>query len=289
MQGLSSHARTVKGKRTLALATLATCALGLSLLSAGQVFAQPGGPMHGQRMGPGGPVGSQDGPQQMDRGRGGPLGGLMQALRDVDLNREQRQQIREKMTEHRDAMKAWREANTDALEKIRTDFDALREKDGPLFEDMRSLHRDMDKLLRSDETTEAIMPKIAELRGEWFELRDQVKADAQPLRDRWQELHKTAPSLSAVLDDVVGVLTDEQREQAADAIAAARERLDRMADAPMPGMMMDGPRGRFDGRGGPDGDRPMDRRPMDGRGGPDKRGDDQRRPGPEGDGRGSGW
>ncbi len=281
MQRLISHARIRRGRFTLVLAMLL---LGLSPLLAADTFAQPGpaGGKSGQRPGP------QDRPGRMEFGQRGPLTNLMAALRDADLTRDQRRQIRQEMSDHREAMTQWQEKNADALNQLRNDFQARRQGQQPVWQDMRDLHVEMDKLLRSDDSTEAIMPKIAELRSEWFKLRDQVEADAQPLRERWEKLHATAPSWSTLLDEVVAVLTDEQRAQAADAIIAVRKRIEQAGKAPLPGMMMmRGPRASFDDGRGPDAQRPSDRRPMDGRGGDDRGWRDPQRRDP--DGRGGRW
>lgn len=239
------------------------------LLFASLCFAQPGtrrGDDGDQRrMGPQdrphrmddqarGPQAREDGPRD---GRGGPLGDVMRALRNTDVTPEQRTQIREVMAEHRDAAKQWREANADTFEELKTDMQALRDDHEPLRHEMRDLHQAMDKLLRSDESTDAIMPRIADLRTEWFKLRDQMKADAEPIRERWAKLHETAPSMEQLLDDVVAVLTEDQQARIADVIASARERIARMADGPLfdmnrsdmnrPGMHksdMRGPQGR---------------------------------------------
>lgn len=170
----------------------------------------------------------------------GPMGELMAALRDVELTPEQRQDIRKTTRDHREAVRQWREDNAEALDDLHDRMRAHWREHADAIAEMRDLHRDMDELLRSDKSTEAITGDLDKLRTRWSALRDEVKTDAQPLRDQWRELHADAPSPRQWLDQVLETLTEQQRRQVAEPVKAIRERMDKMAEAPFeplgPGM-----------------------------------------------------
>lgn len=195
----------------------------------------------------------------------GPMGELMAALRDVDLTPEQRQAIRKTTRDHRQAVRQWREDNAEALDDLHDQMRRQWREHADTYAEMRDLHRDMDQLLRSDKSTEAIVSDLDKLRTQWSALRDEAKADAQPLRDQWRELHADAPSPRQWLDQVLETLTEQQRQQVAEPVKAIRERMDKMAEAPFeplgPGMRA--PMRGDDARGPQRDDR---QRPMDGRG-----------------------
>jgi hypothetical protein len=184
----------------------------------------------------------------------GPMGEVMAALRDADLSAEQRQEIRRITREHREAVGAWDEEHEEALSELRGQMRRQWRQQAEELGRMRELHGGMNRLLWSDEPTEAITGELTQLRSQWLELRRQTREQSRPLREQRQELYATAPSPLGWLDAVTATLTDAQREQLAGPLATIRERLEKADGWPMGAMNLMGPRpGRHMGPGmGPD-------------------------------------
>ncbi|MCC7146634.1 MAG: hypothetical protein IT443_09325 [Phycisphaeraceae bacterium] len=178
---------------------MAACLLLLATSFAG---AQPGN-------GPGGgPGGAGRGP---GAAQGGPRGLMPMLFADVELTTEQRQQIREILREHHQAMDAWREEHKDELQPLRQELRDIRDDNKDSIKKMRDLHRKMAELLTSEAATADLVPKLDPMRKEWMQLRDQIKKEMQPTLDKIKEIRKSAPALKEASDKILATLTAEQK------------------------------------------------------------------------------
>jgi len=217
---LSKRYRTVLAAATTALVVAAVATMALSAPGPGQ-----GGPRGGQA----GCIGAC--PDGLGRGAG-QFNPMARLLADVDLTDAQREQVTQLRADFRQQQQQWRVEHAEELATLRTEIEQERENGQPHREKMRQLHEQVRALMASEETDAQVLgEQVLELRTQLEQARaegETHRAAMTALHQKMKDLRATGPQPKDLMDKVLGVLTDEQREIVQPRLDKMRERMEQM-------------------------------------------------------------